>query len=88
MFNLLKKHIKLILLWGFVFAVLSGGVSLFMPMQYSANSQVLIISKNQTGIDPYTQAKSAETIGANLISDHENDRFLRQSNAVADGFLR
>jgi len=67
MFNLLKKHIKLILLWGFVFAVLSGGVSLFMPMQYSANSQVLIISKNQTGIDPYTQAKSAETIGANLI---------------------
>ncbi|MFA5061978.1 MAG: Wzz/FepE/Etk N-terminal domain-containing protein [Patescibacteria group bacterium] len=67
MWHLLLKHYKLIIVWGVVIAVASAGVSFLFPRQYSANSQVLIISKNRTGVDPYTQAKSAETIGTNLV---------------------
>lgn len=66
MFHLLEKHAKLIFAWGLVFAVLSVVVSLFFPKQYLATSQVLIISRDRAGVDPYTQARSAERIGANL----------------------
>lgn len=66
MLHTLEKNAKLILTWGLVFAVLSVVVSLFFPKQYSATSQVLIIARDKTGVDPYTQARSAEKIGANL----------------------
>lgn len=66
MWHLLSKNIKLILVWSFVFAVLSMVAGLFFPKQYSATSQVLIISRDKEGTDPYTQARSAEKIGANL----------------------
>lgn len=66
MFHLLSKHIKLIIGWGMVFAVISFLASLFFPQQYSAETQVLIISRDRGGVDPYTQAKSAERIGENL----------------------
>ena len=39
---------------------------MLLPKQYSAQSQVLIISRDRSGVDPYTQAKSAERIGENL----------------------
>ena len=66
MWHLLTKNIKLILVWSFVFAFLSMFSSLFFPKQFSATSQVLIISRDKGGTDPYTQARSAEKIGANL----------------------
>lgn len=66
MLHLLAKHLKLVILWGLILAVLSAGVSLLFPKQYSADSQVLIISRDRSGVDPYTQAKSAERIGENL----------------------
>ncbi len=66
MLQTLEKNAKLIITWGLVFAVLSVVVSLFFPKQYSATSQVLIIARDKTGVDPYTQARSAEKIGANL----------------------
>ena len=67
MLNNIIKHSKLILTWAIIFGVLSGVVSLVFPKQYSADSQVLIISRDRTGVDPYTQAKSAERIGQNLV---------------------
>lgn len=66
MFNILKKHSTLIIVWGLIFATLSIFASLFFPRQYSATSQVLIISRDKAGVDPYTQARSAEKVGANL----------------------
>lgn len=66
MFHLLRKHLALIVVWGLVFSLLSTVSSLFFPKQYSATSEVLIISRDKTGADPYTQARSAEKIGANL----------------------
>ncbi len=66
MFTILSKHIKLILTWGIILALAAGVVSLFLPKYYSATSQVLIISRDRNGVDPYTQSKSAERIGENL----------------------
>lgn len=66
MFNILKKHSALIIVWGLVFLTASIFVSLFFPRQYSATTQVLIISRDKGGVDPYTQARSAEKVGANL----------------------
>lgn len=66
MFHLFLKHLRLILLSGFIFALLAGVVSFFLPRSYSAESQVLLISRSFGGTDPYTQSKAAERIGENL----------------------
>ncbi len=66
MSHLLLKHAKLILVWGLIFSLISGGISFLISIQYSAASQVLIISRDRTGVDPYTQAKSSERISENL----------------------
>lgn len=60
------KHLKLIIVWGVLLAIVTGGVSMLFPKQYSADGQVLVISRDRSGVDPYTQAKSAERIGENL----------------------
>ena len=62
----LIKHSKLIILWGLVVAVVVAGVSLLFPHYYSAETQVLIISRDRSGLDPFTQAKYAQSIGDNL----------------------
>ena len=66
MLHLLLKHSRLIVLWGVIFAVLAFAVSFIFPKYYSAESQVLIISRGLGGVDPYTQSKAAERIGENL----------------------
>lgn len=67
MVHLLFKHSKLIFVWGVIFAILAGLVSLLFPKYYSAESQLLLISRGYSGVDPYTQAKAAERIGENLM---------------------
>jgi capsular polysaccharide biosynthesis protein len=67
MLYVVGQHLKLIIVWGIIFAFLFAGISLLFPRQYSAESGVLLISRDRTGIDPYTQAKSAERIGGNLV---------------------
>lgn len=89
MLNLLEKNIKLIMAWGLVFAVLSVVVSLFFPKQYSATSQALIIARDRTGVDPYTQARSAERIGANLAQVmNTTDFYNKVMNSSAYPFDR
>jgi capsular polysaccharide biosynthesis protein len=53
-------------LWGVVFALLAGIVSVLIPGYYKAESDVIIISRNQVGLDPFTESKIAEQIGGNL----------------------
>ncbi|TAN33842.1 hypothetical protein EPN28_01225 [Patescibacteria group bacterium] len=62
----LLKNARLIFTWGIIFALAAGGISLLFPKQYAAESQVLVISRDRSGVDPYTQVKSAERIGENL----------------------
>ncbi|TSC84900.1 MAG: Uncharacterized protein G01um101413_284 [Parcubacteria group bacterium Gr01-1014_13] len=86
MFHLLQRNAKLIFVWGILFATLSAGVSLFFPKQYLATSQVLIISRDRAGVDPYTQARSAERIGSNLAQIMKTTDFYNKvmgSNAVS-----
>lgn len=66
MLRVFEKHLTLIIAWGAIFAVLSAVAILFFPKQYRATSQILIISRDRAGVDPYTQARSAEKIGMNL----------------------
>jgi len=66
MWSILSKKIKTILFWGLIVACLSGGVSLLFPWQYSAETQLLIISRNSYGADPSTQVQSAERVGNSL----------------------
>lgn len=67
MWTIFRKHFWLLFVWGLIFGAVAVGISLFFPLQYSASSQVLIISRDRSGVDPYTQAKSAERIGSNLV---------------------
>lgn len=66
MIHVFAERFKLMLLWGIIGALLFGGASFLLPLEYSADSSVLLISRTQAGVDPYTQAKSAERIGENL----------------------
>lgn len=76
MFEMLFRHSKLILVWGVLIAILSGAVSLLFPWRYSAQSQVLIISRDRSGVDPYTQSKAAERIGENLAQVMKTSDFM------------
>jgi len=66
MIDILSRHIKLIFWWGVFTGVMVVAVSLLFPWRYSATSEVLIISRDKSGVDPYTQSKAAERIGENL----------------------
>ncbi len=89
MFHVLEKHAKLIFVWGLVFAILSAAVSLFFPWQYMATSQALIISRDKTGVDPYTQARSAGLIGASLAQVmNTTDFFNKVMNSTGFTFDR
>ncbi len=78
MFEMLFRHAKLIFVWGVLVAILSAAVSLLFPWQYSAESQVLIISRDRSGVDPYTQSKAAERIGENLAQVMQTDDFMQK----------
>lgn len=88
MFDILSRNFKLIFTWGILIAVLSSGISLLFPWQYSAQSQVLIISRDRSGVDPYTQSKSAERIGDNLTQVMQTADFMQKvldtTNAAFD----
>lgn len=66
MIHVFAERFKLMLLWGCIGALLFTGASFLLPLEYSAQSSVLLITRAQAGVDPYTQAKSAERIGENL----------------------
>jgi capsular polysaccharide biosynthesis protein len=83
MYHLLTQYFKLIIIWGVVFAILAGGVSFLFKKQYSAESAVLLISRDRTGVDPYTQAKSAERIGESLAQIMKTTDFYTKVMNIA-----
>lgn len=78
MLEILSRNFKLIFTWGILVAVFSAGISLLFPWKYSAESQVLIISRDRSGVDPYTQSKSAERIGDNLTQVMQTADFMQK----------
>lgn len=78
MLGILRKHTGLLIVWGIIFSLMAGGVSFLFPFQYSAVSQILIISRDRSGVDPYTQSKSAERISQNLAEVIKTSDFYRK----------
>lgn len=62
----LNTHFKFLIFGGVLFAIIFFALSFLLPKQYSGQSEVLIMTYNRGGVDPYTQAKSAERIGEDL----------------------
>lgn len=61
---------------GVVVAILTVGVSLVMPLRYSATGSVLIQPRQGFGIDLYTVLKSAERTGEDIARVIETSTFL------------
>jgi capsular polysaccharide biosynthesis protein len=75
------------LLWGCILAIVFTGASFLLPLKYSAQSSVLLITRTQAGVDPYTQAKSAERIGENVAQlMATGDFFQKVMETKVDGF--
>lgn len=51
---------------GLLVATMSGAITALFPLEYRAETQVFILSRTPAGVDPFTIAKTAERIGANL----------------------
>ncbi|MFA7314433.1 MAG: Wzz/FepE/Etk N-terminal domain-containing protein [Candidatus Magasanikbacteria bacterium] len=77
----LRRRFKLIFLVGFLVALLSVGLTFIFPLEYRADAQVLIISKSNNGIDPYTLVRSAERVGDNVIQVMKTDDFYQKVKA-------
>ncbi len=87
MFTLFARHWVLILVWGIILGAAACAVTFLFPQYYSAETKVLIISRDRSGVDPYTQAKSAERIGENLAALMSTTDFYNKTmeNAPASG---
>mgnify|MGYP001607110026 CR=1 FL=1 len=75
---ILTRHIRLIIAVGLLAALVSLLVSLFFPLEYRADAQVLIISQSRSGVDPYTVVKSAERVGENVSAVMKTNDFFEK----------
>ncbi len=78
MVNPFVKYLNYIVLVGIGCTLVFAVTWIFLPKQYKAESQVVIISRDRTGVDPYTQAKSAERIGENLAQVMKTSDFYNK----------
>lgn len=76
MLDVVRRSWPLVLFWAVLGALVLNSVAFFVPRQYSAVSQVLLIARDRNGVDPYTQAKSAERIGENLARVMQTSDFF------------
>ena len=78
MFQLIIKSYKIVLLWGVVLGAVVGGISLIVPHFYSAETQILVISRDRSGLDPFTETKLAERVGENLSQIIQTEDFFHK----------
>lgn len=74
----LAKRWKVVAFGGLVLGLLALGLSLFLPLEYRADTQLLIIARQQYGVDPFTVSKSAERVADTLSNTIETDAFFNQ----------
>lgn len=72
---------------GLLVAAMSGALTLLFPLQYRAEAQVFILSRTPAGVDPFTVAKTAERIGANLTQIVYTSSFFDRVIYVTNGTL-
>jgi capsular polysaccharide biosynthesis protein len=84
MLDVVRRSWPLVLFWAVLGALVLNSVAFFVPRQYSAVSQVLLIARDRNGVDPYTQAKSAERIGENLARVMQTSDFFDKVMALPE----
>lgn len=78
--DILKNNWKEVLGAGLICGAISVGLSLlFFPLQYEAESQVLVIFESKNVTDAYTAMRSAEKIGESITTIVETSNFMAQS---------
>jgi capsular polysaccharide biosynthesis protein len=79
-----RKRWKIIALFGVLGAIFAIVLTLLLPipLEYRADTQVLIISESRYGVDAYTAAKSAERIGENLAQVVQTSDFYNKVFAL------
>jgi len=78
MWGFLAKKIPALIGWGLLVAIITSAISWFLPWQYSAESQVLLLSSDRFGADPYTEIKAAERVGENLVQLMKTTDFYKK----------
>lgn len=66
--NIIKKHWKEILGIGILCGLISILISLVFPLEYRANSQLLVTVESNKNVDAYTAARSSEKVGENIVN--------------------
>lgn len=78
LFQVLTRRFRLIIFAGLILAVATMIISLFFPLEYRADAQVLVISRATYGVDPYTVAKASELMGENLAQIMKSNDFFNK----------
>ncbi len=87
--KLFKEKLKPIALTGLISALLFLLVSLLFPLKYRADSQLIVITKGESGVDAYTAMRSSEKIGESLMNIVEtNDFFAKVASNLEDDQLK
>lgn len=76
--KMFTRQWKLLLTAGVLVALLSLGVSLIAPLEYRADTEILILSLKQSGTDPLATSRAQERIAEQLALAVETDAFFEQ----------
>lgn len=87
--KLFKEQYKAIVITGLISALLFLLISLLFPLQYRADSQLIVITKGEEGVDAYTAMRSSEKIGESLMNIVEtNDFFAKVASNVENDKIK
>ena len=85
---MLKKYIKLLLSWKKTLIAITAlglllglGYSFLKPIEYKAESGLLILPRTTIGLDAYSAIKTSERIGENLIQIMHTTSFFEKVQA-------
>lgn len=80
--QLIKAGKKTILLSVLVFLLLAAAFTFLRPLEYRAQSRLLIIQNSQEGTDPFVAAKANEYLGGVLTKIVSSNSFLEEALAA------
>lgn len=83
--KMLSRQWKVLLVAGLLVSLLMVGIGLISPLEYRADAELLILTRQQSGTDPLTVARAQEQIAGQLAENVEKDLFYNQ--VIADNTL-
>lgn len=76
--SLLQRQWKLLAITGALGALVFLGGSLLFPLEYRADADVLILTRQQSGADPLSLSRAQERITETIAATIETDSFYEQ----------